>query len=140
MLFGYSGHLGPPLSGHYIRMATINVATISRVHCSSMTNIHIFFNCLLLNSFYTVLPLSQLHRDREWVMGLYTFVQNSREYTIIRNIYIVFDIAFGRYRYRNRRVRCLFQSLHRVSFFLKTYLSFSCCMSTGRESQSLSPL
>ena len=21
--FGYSGHLGPPLSGHYIRLATI---------------------------------------------------------------------------------------------------------------------
>ena len=22
--FGYSGHLGPPLSGHYIRLATIS--------------------------------------------------------------------------------------------------------------------
>ena len=51
--FGYSGHLGPPLSGHYIRtkynrtnvfcpmksghyirMAAINVATITGVHCS----------------------------------------------------------------------------------------------------------
>ena len=50
--FGYSGHLGPALSGHYIRpeynrinvlctrksghyirMATLNVATISEVHC-----------------------------------------------------------------------------------------------------------
>ena len=54
--FGYSGHLGPPFSGHYIRpeydrinvfctkkschyirMATLNVTTISGVHCNPIS-------------------------------------------------------------------------------------------------------
>ena len=39
MYFGYSGHLEPPLFGYCIRLATINMATISGEHCGGQSDI-----------------------------------------------------------------------------------------------------